>query len=38
MMDEATGRSKGCGLVTLDTPEEAQRCITELAETEIKGR
>ena len=32
------GRSKGFGFVTLDTPEMAQQCITELNGKEIDGR
>ncbi len=32
------GRSKGCGLVEYQTPEEAQRAIQELNDTELMGR
>jgi len=32
------GRSKGCGLVEFSTPEEAQRAIAELNDTELMGR
>ena len=32
------GRSKGCGLVEFQTPDEAQRAIQELNDTELMGR
>jgi RNA recognition motif-containing protein len=32
------GRSKGCGIVEFATPDEAQRAITELNDTELMGR
>ena len=32
------GRSKGCGLVEYSAPEEAQRAIQELNDTELMGR
>eukprot|EP00965_Chrysotila_dentata_P149014 4922045-Pleurochrysis_carterae.AAC.1 len=38
IMQDYHGRSKGCGLVTMATPEEATRAMTELNETELDGR
>ena len=38
MMDDATGRSKGCGIVVFADERDAQRAIAELNETELKGR
>jgi RNA recognition motif-containing protein len=32
------GRSKGCGIVEYTTPEDAQRAIAELNDTELMGR
>jgi RNA recognition motif-containing protein len=32
------GRSKGCGIVEYQTPEEAQRAMQELNDTELMGR
>jgi len=32
------GRSKGCGLVEYQSPDEAQRAIQELNDTELMGR
>ena len=37
-MEEAGGRSKGCGLVEYAQVEEAQRAISTLNDTELKGR
>jgi len=38
VMTEPSGRSKGCGIVEYATPEEAQNAITNLTDTELKGR
>ena len=35
---EQNGRSKGCGIVEYATEEEAQKAITALTQTELKGR
>ena len=32
------GRSKGCGIVEYSNPEDAQRAIAELNDTELEGR
>eukprot|EP00283_Hemiselmis_rufescens_P003452 CAMPEP_0173420996 /NCGR_PEP_ID=MMETSP1357-20121228/2264_1 /TAXON_ID=77926 /ORGANISM="Hemiselmis rufescens, Strain PCC563" /LENGTH=59 /DNA_ID=CAMNT_0014383853 /DNA_START=24 /DNA_END=200 /DNA_ORIENTATION=- len=32
------GRSKGCGLVEYSSPDQAQRAIAELNDTELMGR
>jgi RNA recognition motif-containing protein len=32
------GRSKGCGIVEFTSPDEAQRAIAELNDTELMGR
>ena len=38
VMQEADGRSKGCGLVTFQNPRDADRAIRELHDTELDGR
>lgn len=38
MMKDASGRSKGCGIVEYRTPAEAQEAINTLLDTELKGR
>ena len=38
VLEEAGGRSKGCGLVEFALAEEAQLAITTLNDTELKGR
>ena len=38
MLEEANGRSKGCGLVEYASPEEAATAIAELNNTELEGR
>ncbi|CAM9195112.1 unnamed protein product, partial [Sphacelaria rigidula] len=38
VMRDASGRSKGCGIVEYRTPMEAQTAITTLLDTELKGR
>ena len=37
-MKDASGRSKGCGIVEYRTPVEAQEAINTLLDTELKGR
>lgn len=37
-MKDASGRSKGCGIVEYRTPAEAQEAINTLLDTELKGR
>lgn len=37
-MRDASGRSKGCGIVEYRTPAEAQEAINTLLDTELKGR
>ena len=38
VMQEADGRSKGCGLVTFQNKRDADRAIAELHDTELDGR
>jgi len=38
IMDKATGRARGFGFVTMNTPEGAKAAITALNGTEWKGR
>uniref|UniRef100_A0AAV1UTN4 RRM domain-containing protein n=1 Tax=Peronospora matthiolae TaxID=2874970 RepID=A0AAV1UTN4_9STRA len=38
VLEEANGRSKGCGLVEYASPEEAATAIAELNNTELEGR
>ena len=38
MIDAASGRSKGCGIVEFETPEEALRAISQLSNSELHGR
>ena len=38
LVDDRTNRSKGCGIVEFDRPEEALNAITTLSNTELKGR
>ena len=38
VMRDASGRSKGCGIVEYRTPVEAQQAINTLLDTELKGR
>ena len=38
MLEEAYGRSKGCGLVEYASQEEAAKAIAELNSTELEGR
>jgi len=38
MQEEDTGRSKGCGIVEFETPEEAAKAIDMLHDTELDGR
>jgi RNA recognition motif-containing protein len=38
VLEEANGRSKGCGLVEFSTQEEADKAIAELNNTELEGR
>jgi len=38
VMTESDGRSKGCGIVEYQTPEEAQEAIRTLTDTDLKGR
>eukprot|EP00752_Nemacystus_decipiens_P011923 g10573.t1 len=38
VMKDASGRSKGCGIVEYRTPAEAQEAINTLLDTELKGR
>ncbi|POM58969.1 RNA binding protein [Phytophthora palmivora] len=38
VLEEANGRSKGCGLVEYATQEEAAKAIAELNNTELEGR
>lgn len=38
VMKDASGRSKGCGIVEYRTPVEAQEAINTLLDTELKGR
>jgi len=38
VMTEPDGRSKGCGIVEYQTPQEAQDAIANLTDTELKGR
>ena len=38
MIDQATGRSKGCGIVRFTTKEEAERSVQQLNGLNIAGR
>lgn len=38
IIDKFSGRSKGFGFVEMSTPEEAQKAIETLNETEVDGR
>jgi RNA recognition motif-containing protein len=38
LIDRATGRSKGCGIVEYETASSARKAIRELHETELDGR
>jgi cold-inducible RNA-binding protein len=38
MVDRATGRPRGFAFVTMSTPEEAQKAITEMNGKELNGR
>ncbi|OQR98223.1 hypothetical protein ACHHYP_09037 [Achlya hypogyna] len=38
VMEEASGRSKGCGIVEFDSPETAQRAIQMLTDTKLDNR
>jgi len=38
IQDEATGSSKGCGIVEFEKPEEAARAIEQLHDKELSGR
>jgi len=38
IMDRDTGKSKGFGFVTMKTPEEAKKAITELNGKELDGK
>jgi RNA recognition motif-containing protein len=38
IMEESQGRSKGCAIVTFDSPASAARAIQELNDTELEGR
>ena len=38
MIDAGSGRSKGCGIVEFETPEEALRAISQLSNSELHGR
>jgi cold-inducible RNA-binding protein len=38
MMDRATGRPRGFGFVTMNTPEEAQKAIEALNGAQMDGR
>jgi RNA recognition motif-containing protein len=38
MMDRATGRPRGFAFVTMSTPEEAQKAITEMNGKQLDGR
>ena len=38
MQDPTTGRSKGCGIVEFEKPEEALRAISQLSNSDLHGR
>ena len=38
MMDRATGRPRGFAFITMSTPEEAQKAITEMNGKQLDGR
>ena len=38
MMEDGTGRSKGCGIVEFETAAEAQQAIDTLTDTDLNGR
>ncbi len=38
MYDPHTRESRGFGFVTMDKPEDAEACITNLNGTDLKGR
>lgn len=38
VLEETSGRSKGCGLVEYSTPEEARRAIATLNDSQLDGR
>ena len=38
LLENGTGRSKGCGIVVFGTPRDAQNAIEMLHDTELKGR
>jgi len=38
LLENGTGRSKGCGIVVFGTPRDAQNAIKMLHDTELKGR
>lgn len=37
-MPDDPSKSKGCGIVEYETPQEAARAIRELADSELQGR
>lgn len=38
VMTDASGRSKGCGIVEFSTPEEAKEACSTLSDSDLKGR
>jgi len=38
VLTQPTGKSKGCAIVEFETVEDAERAVTQLTDTELKGR